>query len=133
MQNNKEVVSGAVDEPKKWPERIWLQHDGEGGGFVDEATWCAESINATDIEYVRADLASQPTAAVSDEREAFNRSVFANKHPKFLAVWTAACAWQRAAREQTAFIKSCPCGSGDESCPGPDGVPLCCADKKGSQ
>lgn len=42
---------------------------------------------------IDSDKAFQP----SEEREAFNLSAYANKHPKFLAVWMAACAWQRTA------------------------------------
>jgi uncharacterized small protein (DUF1192 family) len=44
------------------PERIYLQHDPEDTGEpfneAHEVTWCADKINDTDIEYVRADLAA---------------------------------------------------------------------------
>lgn len=47
-------------ELKTWPERIWLQH-GEDEvpaypGPGSETTWCEDSINHNDIEYVRADI-----------------------------------------------------------------------------
>lgn len=54
---------GVHPNAKTWPERIWLQ------GFPDfdepqpysaeqdaEATWCADRINSSDVEYIRADL-----------------------------------------------------------------------------
>ena len=45
------------------PACIYLQHDPENTGEpfnrAHEVTWCIDRINATDIEYVRADLAER--------------------------------------------------------------------------
>jgi hypothetical protein len=53
------------------PERIYLQHDPEDTGEpfneAHEVTWCADKINDTDIEYVRADLAApQPQDSATE-------------------------------------------------------------------
>lgn len=48
---------------KTWPERIWLQSGcDETPDYVEmmgnEATWCQDNINESDVEYIRADLAA---------------------------------------------------------------------------
>lgn len=52
------------------PERIWLQVDPEPedegspqypqNAGIDDVTWCADQINASDTLYIRADLALPP-------------------------------------------------------------------------
>jgi hypothetical protein len=63
----REEASKTQDGAVAWPDRIWLQHDGDCMGLepdcIHDASWCADQINSTDIEYIRADLASQPSAA----------------------------------------------------------------------
>lgn len=52
------------------PAKIWLQVDPNGDEddrsepikYVDEMTWCAESVGGQEIAYIRADLAAPPAA-----------------------------------------------------------------------
>lgn len=46
---------------KDMPDRIYLQVDPEGEGYPgsEGVTWCADRINETDIEYVRADKSEE--------------------------------------------------------------------------
>jgi hypothetical protein len=60
-------------ELKSWPERIWLQHGFEylpefevAYRTNDEITWCQDSVEEHNIEYVRADLAQPVSAGLPD-------------------------------------------------------------------
>jgi hypothetical protein len=50
-----------------WPERIYLQWNPDERetypGISEDLTWCADNIHASDVEYVRADLAKAAPAA----------------------------------------------------------------------
>jgi integrase len=60
-------------ELKSWPERIWLQHGFEYLPEFEvayhtntEITWCQDSVEEHNIEYVRADLAQPVSAGLTD-------------------------------------------------------------------
>jgi hypothetical protein len=60
------AASAASEGLTTWPERIWLQHGcdevpsyADACGVFDGVTWCEDHISRTDVEYVRADLATQ--------------------------------------------------------------------------
>lgn len=67
-------TEGVTETIRTAPERIWLQvGDQTGDGDYpfpehhDEVTWCADSVVACEVPYVRADLAGQwPAHAVPD-------------------------------------------------------------------
>ena len=49
-----------MSDKEKTPERIWLQEpkdcdDDDWNEWQDVITWCADKINDSDVEYVRAD------------------------------------------------------------------------------
>jgi hypothetical protein len=47
---------------ENWPEKIWLQADGqtfeEAQPYLDSVTWCQDSVDSGDVEYIRRDLAA---------------------------------------------------------------------------
>lgn len=55
-------------------ERVYLQVDGDAFGDWEGVTWCKDQINDTDVEYVRADLATASAQQAREEalREAAN-------------------------------------------------------------
>lgn len=78
-----------MDNLKTWPERIWLQH-GEEDAIPDfheaysgygEITWCQDSVDPHNVEYVRADLFEQLQQRIAEleaERDGFKKKVAAS-------------------------------------------------------
>jgi len=56
---------------KQAPEVIYLQLDGDGGEEYseDSATWSADRIHESDIDYIRADLVDLIMSEASEENE----------------------------------------------------------------